>query len=122
MKTEYEGLWLGRTAWYVSKPFTKKKLQEMPAKFRLIVRENKFHKNNKDGTPRFIFAFADAETANRITELREREPAKWHFGEYQNFLTIVSYASCSECDEKFNPDVVREWNYCPNCGAYMGET
>ena len=66
MKTNYMGLWAGRTVWYCSKAMTQKQISELPKKCRIILRENKYHKNNSDGTPRFIFAFADAETSNAI--------------------------------------------------------
>lgn len=62
----YEGLWKGSTSWYVSKGFTKKQLEEMPKKFRLVLRENRYHKNNEDGTPRFIFGFVDADKAEEF--------------------------------------------------------
>ena len=66
MKSNYMGLWAGRTGWYRSKAMTQKQIRELPKKCRIILRENKYHKNNEDGTPRFIFAFADAETSNAI--------------------------------------------------------
>lgn len=66
MKSNYMGLWAGRTGWYCSKSMTQKQIRELPEKCRIILRENKYHKNNKDGTPRFIFAFADAGTSDAI--------------------------------------------------------
>ena len=66
-KYKYNGLWKGETLWYISKGFSKTQLiKTMPNKFRLIVRENKFHKSNDDGTPRFVFSFVDAETAEEL--------------------------------------------------------
>jgi len=117
-KTAYEGLWKGKTAWYISKGFTKKQLKEMPNKFRLIVRENKYHKNNDDGTPRFIFSFVDAETAN---DLRfGRNSAEWQHFETLEFPTIYDHYACSNCGgEPWHGGNIHEYKFCPYCGARM---
>lgn len=91
MKTKYEGLWPGRTAWYISKPFTKQQVKDMPNKFRLIIRENKYHKNNSDGTPRFIFAFADAETAKEtaLFQFEDEESEDERTYTYSEVVTVM---------------------------------
>ena len=48
MKSNYMGLWAGRTGWYCSKAMTQKQIRELPEKCRIILRENKYHKNNKE--------------------------------------------------------------------------
>ncbi len=65
MKSEYLGLWKGRTAWYISKPITQQQIKEMPKKTRIILRYNKCYEA-KSNKPKFIFAFADAKTADAI--------------------------------------------------------
>lgn len=65
-KSEFLGLWNTRQAWYQSKALTKKQLQELPKKVRVIMRYNKYHKGNDSRTPKFVFSFADAETAEAI--------------------------------------------------------
>ena len=62
MKTKFEGLWKTRKAVYVSKPFTQKQLKELPKKFRLVVRYNKFYQSDT-ARPKFVFSFMDAEEA-----------------------------------------------------------
>ena len=66
-KTTWMGLWNTRPAVYRSKAITKKQIQELPAKTRIVLRENKFHKSNDDGTPRFVFCFADGEASEAIS-------------------------------------------------------
>ena len=102
MKTNYMGLWAGRTAWYCSKAMTQKQISELPKKCRIILRENKYHKNNSDGTPRFIFAFADAETRNAICV--ETEDYQDSLDEIQEMdgvilrLSIIAQDDCKNYD------------------------
>lgn len=119
METKYEGLWKGRTAWYVSKPFTKKQLEKMPKQFRLIIRENKYHKNNDDGTPRFIFSFVDGNAANEFI-FEDRAVGHWVVSETLDCLTVYESCSCSVCGKKPNgTGAVYDYKYCPYCGALM---
>lgn len=70
MKSQYLGLWkCERTGWYMSQPITKKQLKEIKGKLRIIMRYNKYH-NPEKNTPRFIFAFADAESAENVVSLK----------------------------------------------------
>ena len=62
MKTKWEGLWNTRQAVYVSKPFTQKQVKEMPKKFRLVVRYNKYYQSDS-GRPKFVFSLMDADEA-----------------------------------------------------------
>ena len=66
-KTNWMGLWNTRPAVYRSKALTQAQIKELPKKCRLILRENKFHRSNDDGTPRFVFCFADAEASDTIS-------------------------------------------------------
>ena len=66
-KTDWMGLWNTRPAVYRSKPMTQAQIKALPSKCRIVLRENKFHKSNDDGTPRFVFCFADAETSDAIS-------------------------------------------------------
>ena len=48
----------------------------------------------------------------------ERKKGKWH----KRFYPQVEMIVCSECQEEFSYDAetgVRDYKYCPNCGAYM---
>ena len=48
----------------------------------------------------------------------ERKKGKWH----RRFYPHVEMIVCSECQEEFSYDAetgVRDYNYCPNCGASM---
>ena len=118
MKTKFEGLWKTRTAVYRSKPLTKKELQELPAKVRLIVRENKYHENNDDGTPRFVFTFADAGEAASIA--LEREKTEWQYKQWWEGFTEVWCYECPECGyETVDSECYTLPNFCPSCGAYM---
>lgn len=48
----------------------------------------------------------------------ERKKGKWH----QRFYPKVEMMVCSECDNEFSYDAetgVRDYNFCPNCGADM---
>lgn len=50
----------------------------------------------------------------------ERKKGKWH----QRFYPKVEMMVCSECGDEFSYDAetgVRDYNFCPNCGAYMME-
>ena len=118
MRTKYEGLWKGRTAWYISKGFTKQQLSQMPSKFRLIIRENRYHKSNADGTPRFIFSFADAEDANDLV-IEERSLAEWEYYEELDMTTLWYGWKCSYCGEQPYGDDPREYRFCPFCGSKM---
>lgn len=74
MKTNYMGLWKQeRAGWYCSKAFTKKQLQELPAKCRLVLRYNKYHKPQENNTPKFIFTFADAESSQNLCDIQQLE-------------------------------------------------
>lgn len=82
MKTEYLGLWKTRTAWYRSQVLSKEQIQNLPPKTRILLRENNRHQNNDDGTPRFIFSFADEQTADSIS---------FEIEEYSDVVDIVLY-------------------------------
>ena len=48
----------------------------------------------------------------------ERKKGKWH----QRFYSQIEMMVCSECGEEFSYDAetgVRDYNFCPNCGADM---
>jgi hypothetical protein len=48
----------------------------------------------------------------------KQKKGKWH----RRFYPQVEMMVCSECQEEFSYDAetgVRDYNYCPNCGAYM---
>ncbi len=48
----------------------------------------------------------------------EQKKGKWH----RRFYPYVEMIVCSECQEEFSYDAetgVRNYNYCPNCGADM---
>lgn len=48
----------------------------------------------------------------------ERKKGKWH----QRFYPKVEMMVCSECGNEFSYDAetgVRDYNFCPNCGADM---
>lgn len=66
-KTNWMGMWNTRPAVYRSKALTQAQIKELPKKCRIILRENKFHRSNNDGTPRFVFCFADAEASDAIS-------------------------------------------------------
>ena len=102
MKSNYMGLWAGRTGWYCSKAMTQKQISELPKKCRIILRENKYHKNNEDGTPRFIFAFADAETSDAICF--EVEDYQDKMGELREAISSILTASIHGQDACTNYD------------------
>lgn len=66
-KSEWIGLWNTRPAVYRSKALTKQQIEDLPSKCRIVLRENKFHRANDDGTPRFVFCFADADASETIS-------------------------------------------------------
>jgi hypothetical protein len=69
-KQQYNGLWYNGNGWYNSYAFSKKALAELlenGGKKRLIVRHNKYWKEGSN-TPRFVFAFVDADKAENIIE------------------------------------------------------
>ena len=72
MKGKYEGLWAGRTGWYISKPFLKKDIADLlkdGERKRIILRYNKYYEKDEN-KPRFIFAFANADEARaKVTEV-----------------------------------------------------
>ena len=48
----------------------------------------------------------------------ERKKGKWH----QRFYPQIEMMVCSECNNEFSYDAetgVRDYNFCPNCGADM---
>jgi len=48
----------------------------------------------------------------------ERKKGKWH----RRFYPQIEMMVCSECQEEFSYDAetgIRDYNYCPNCGADM---
>lgn len=48
----------------------------------------------------------------------ERKNGKWH----QRFYSQIEMMVCSECNSEFSYDAetgVRDYNFCPNCGADM---
>ena len=50
----------------------------------------------------------------------ERRKGKWH----RRFYPQIEMMVCSECQEEFSYDAetgIRDYNYCPNCGAKMEE-
>ena len=50
----------------------------------------------------------------------ERKKGKWH----QRFYSKVEMMVCSECGNEFSYDAetgLRDYNFCPNCGADMRE-
>ena len=50
----------------------------------------------------------------------ERKKGKWH----RRFYPQIEMMVCSECQEEFSYDAetgIRDYNYCPNCGADMKE-
>lgn len=50
----------------------------------------------------------------------ERKNGKWH----QRFYSQIEMMVCSECNSEFSYDAetgVRDYNFCPNCGADMRE-
>ena len=50
----------------------------------------------------------------------ERKKGKWH----RRFYPQIEMMVCSECQEEFSYDAetgIRDYNYCPNCGADMRE-
>lgn len=74
MKTNYMGLWKQeRAGWYCSKAFTRKQLQELPARCRLVLRYNKYHKPQENNTPKFVFTFADAESSQNLCDIQQLE-------------------------------------------------
>ena len=51
----------------------------------------------------------------------ERKKGKWH----RRFYPQIEMMVCSECQEEFSYDAetgIRDYNYCPNCGADMRPT
>lgn len=44
---------------------------------------------------------------------------EWVPFEEQYFFTIFDGIQCSVCGSKHNPELAREYNYCPNCSAKM---
>ena len=66
--SKWEGLWSQeRTGWYKSQTFTIQSLFELfgkQDKFCLILRQNKYWKNNSENKPRFIFSLMDKSFAN----------------------------------------------------------
>lgn len=52
--------------------------------------------------------------------IEERKTGKWH----QRFYPQIEMMVCSECNSEFSHDAetgVRDYNYCPHCGARMRE-
>ena len=50
----------------------------------------------------------------------ERKKGKWH----KRFYPQIEMMVCSECQEEFSYDAetgIRDYNYCPSCGADMAE-
>lgn len=48
----------------------------------------------------------------------EREKGNWH----QRIYSQIEMMVCSECGEEFSYDAetgIRDYNFCPNCGADM---
>jgi predicted nucleic acid-binding Zn finger protein len=83
MKSQYLGLWKSeRSGWYLSKPILKKKLAESKDRFRIIMRYNKYH-NPENNTPKFIFALADEESTQNITEIQLESD------EFQNIMDSI---------------------------------
>jgi hypothetical protein len=57
----------------------------------------------------------DAPTISAVPVVR----GEWIPFEEQYFFTIFDGIQCSVCGSKHNPELAREYNYCPNCGARM---
>lgn len=51
-------------------------------------------------------------------QYEERKKGKWH----RRFYSQIEMMVCSECQEEFSYDAetgIRDYNFCPNCGADM---
>jgi hypothetical protein len=69
-KRKYEGLWYNSRGWYCSKSFRKRDIEELlkgGINKRLVVRHNKYWKEGSN-TPRFVFAFVDADKSQKLIE------------------------------------------------------
>lgn len=56
--------------------------------------------------------------AKTPTLVEERRKGKWH----QRIYSQIEMMVCSECNSEFSYDAetgVRDYNYCPHCGARM---
>ena len=88
-KKGFLGLWHGRTGWYRSTAFKKKDIETMLLGEKdckcIIMRHNKFKKSG-DNKPDFVFAFADASDAQKITEELPYQTAK----EIDNGTTYIT--------------------------------
>lgn len=75
--------------------------------------------NTNDSIDKALYNF----TLCRINEqqtIEERKTGKWH----QRFYPQIEMMVCSECNSEFSHDAetgVRDYNYCPHCGARMRE-
>lgn len=55
---------------------------------------------------------------NDMPTIEERKFGKWH----QRIYSHIEMMVCSECNSEFSYDAetgVRDYNYCPHCGAKM---
>ena len=68
MRSQYLGLWKSeRSGWYLSQPIKKKDIDNIRKEMgRIAMRHNKYH-DPKKNTPRFVFAFVDANSEENIT-------------------------------------------------------
>ena len=68
-KTEWKGLWKNREGIYSGQTIKK---SDIPNYARLIVRYNKFYESDSN-KPRFVYCFANGDSANAITIERTKE-------------------------------------------------
>ena len=72
-----------------------------------------------DAGSEFADMIEHAETIDAVPSAQpERKKGKWH----QRFYPKVEMMVCSECGNEFSYDAetgVRDYNFCPNCGADM---
>ena len=67
------------------------------------------------------FAAAERVLSGLPSAQPERKKGKWH----RRFYPQIEMMVCSECQEEFSYDAetgIRDYNYCPNCGAEMEAT
>lgn len=74
--------------------------------------------NTNDSMDKALYNFTLCRITEQPTIEPERKTGKWHPRIYSHIEMMV----CSECNSEFSYDAetgVRDYNYCPHCGARM---
>ena len=100
-KTTWEGLWRRKPGIYFSRICTKSELDKIPNNFRLIIKENKNHINNNTKTPRFVFAFTDAEEQKGVLLKAEETIVKNQIIKLCNEYKKMSEVAVNNSEKEF---------------------